>query len=164
MSQYLNQLLFAALLALPVACVSWTVSNEEVFRDLRDWLDKVSQRSRNLLIKKACYLPTCHYCLSHWITAMFLLLTGFTFLLNDWRGYILSEFAVVMIANVYLTLYSLLRVSLRRCRAQADEAQARAAIMSAKAAEREAQSEQKGSCSAKPPLSTNSPGGNSCGS
>lgn len=131
MSEYFEQLFFVVLLAIPVACVSWTVSNEEVFRDLREWLDSVSNRSRSLALKKLCYLPTCHYCFSHWVTLLFLVLTGFQFLFDDWRGYILGGFAVVMVANVYLTLYTMLRVYLRYMRARAEEAESRASIVKA---------------------------------
>ncbi len=125
---YLFQLVYVALLALPVACVSWTITNEEIFRDLREWLGKVSHHSSSMFVKKLCYLPTCHYCFSHWVTAGFLVLTGFHFLQADWRGYILAEFAIVLIVNVYLTVYNLLRVMLRWSRATADQAEARTGV------------------------------------
>ena len=72
-------------------------------------------RACNRLRKSACerkffYLFTCEYCFSHYVTIAFLALTGYKLLLDDWRGYIISFFAVVMVANAYLNLYARLRV------------------------------------------------------
>ena len=55
---------------------------------------------------------TCEYCFSHWVTLLFLILTRFKLLMDDWRGYVVSFFALVFVANAYLNLYSRLRVDI----------------------------------------------------
>lgn len=106
------QLLWLFVLAIPISCVSWTVTHEEVFREPREFCAKKSEDCRRLLQRKFFYLFTCEYCLSHYVTVIFLLLTGFKLLLDDWRGYVLSLFALVFVANVYMSLYNRLRVVL----------------------------------------------------
>ena len=64
--------------------------------------------------RKFFYLFTCEYCFSHYITAGVVLLTGYRLLLNDWRGYVISGFAVVWIANMYMALFSLLRFGIKK--------------------------------------------------
>jgi hypothetical protein len=45
---------------------------------------------------------------------LFLFLTGYKLLLNDWRGYIIAGFALVWIANAYMSLMGLLRQDVKR--------------------------------------------------
>src|SRR3954465_8659370 len=99
-------------LAIPIACIARTVVFEEVFREPREWCKKKSERCRSLLARKFFYLFTCEYCFSHWVTLFFLLLTRFKLLIDDWRGYIIAWFALVLVANAYLNLYSRLRVDI----------------------------------------------------
>ena len=56
---------------------------------------------------------TCEYCFSHYVTAIFLVLTRYRLLLDDWRGYILSLFAIVGLANAYMSLFGRLRVDIK---------------------------------------------------
>jgi hypothetical protein len=35
-------------------------------------------------------------------------------LLPDWRGYILAGFALVWIANIYMSLYAMIRIDLKK--------------------------------------------------
>jgi len=42
-----------------------------------------------------------------------LIVTGYKLLINDWRGYIIAGFALVWIANVYMSLFSMIRVNLK---------------------------------------------------
>ena len=42
-----------------------------------------------------------------------LIFTGFKLLINDWRGYVLAGFALVWVANVYMSIYNLIRSSLK---------------------------------------------------
>jgi hypothetical protein len=102
-----------ALLALAIACVSWTVTHEEVFREPRDFCKNCSQKSRNFAIRKFFYLFTCEYCLSHYVTAFFLVLSRFQLLYPGWRGYIIAEFALVFVANVYMSFYNRLRLDIK---------------------------------------------------
>ena len=97
------------LLVVPVAWVAWTVTKEEVFREARDFCADRSQSCRTLFARKFFYLFTCEYCFSHWVTIFFLILTRYRLLLDDWRGYLISFFAVVAIANVYLSSFGRLR-------------------------------------------------------
>ena len=66
-----------------------------------------------MLKKKFFYLFTCEYCFSHYVTIFILLLTGYKLLIDDWRGYLLSGFALVWIANIYMGLFGLLRQNLK---------------------------------------------------
>ncbi|HET9225996.1 MAG TPA: hypothetical protein VFR31_04975 [Thermoanaerobaculia bacterium] len=108
-SEWLLQLIWLFTLALPVACVAWTVTHEEVFREPREYCLRRSRESKSLLARKFFYLFTCEYCFSHWVTIFFLFLTRYRLLLDDWRGYILSGFAVVAVANLYISSFARLR-------------------------------------------------------
>lgn len=112
------QLLGLLILTIPVACIAWTVTHEEVFRELRQCCISRSQTARRLLWRKLYYLLTCEYCFSHYVALLFVALSGFRMLLEDWRGYVISFFAVVWVANVYMSLYSHLRVEIRVDRAE----------------------------------------------
>jgi hypothetical protein len=109
MSIYYIQILWLFLLAIPIACVAWTVTHEEVFREPREYCVNRSQHGSSLFERKFFYLFTCEYCFSHYVTILFLFLTGYKLLLNDWRGYIIAGFSLVWIANVYMSLFGLIR-------------------------------------------------------
>jgi hypothetical protein len=104
------------LLAIPIACVSWTVTHEEIFREPREWCVKRSQNCRTLLQRKFFYLFTCEYCFSHWVTLACLVMTRYYLWLPDWRGYVLAEFALVWVANVYMGAYVELRLEIKHDR------------------------------------------------
>lgn len=108
-SEWVLQLVWLFTLALPVACVAWTVTHEEVFREPREYCVRKSRECKSLLARKFFYLFTCEYCFSHWVAFFFLYLTGYKLLLDDWRGYILSAFAVVAVANLYMSSFARLR-------------------------------------------------------
>ena len=97
------------LLAIPVACVAWTVTHEEVFREPREFCVGRSRTCRRWYERKFFYLFTCEYCFSHYVTAFFLIVTRYRLLLDDWRGYLLSFFALVAVANVYMSAFGRLR-------------------------------------------------------
>ncbi len=100
-------------LALPVACVAWTVTHEEVFREPRDYCVRRSKTGRTLLVRKFFYLFTCEYCFSHYVSALALLMTGYQLLLPDWRGYVLAGFSLVWVANLYMSLFGRLRLDIK---------------------------------------------------
>jgi hypothetical protein len=104
------------LLAIPIACVSWTVTHEEIFREPREYCIRRSKNCQTMLARKFFYLFTCEYCFSHWAAAAFLILTRYHLWLPDWRGYILAEFALVWIANVYMGAYVELRLEIKHDR------------------------------------------------
>jgi hypothetical protein len=99
---------------MPVACISWTVTHEEVFKETREFCIKYSKESKLLLKRKFFYLFTCEYCFSHYVSLAILLLTGYRLLIDDWRGYIIAGFSLVWIANVYMALFSLLRFGIKK--------------------------------------------------
>ena len=96
---YGSQIMYALLLAVPVACVVWTVTKEEVFREFRQVLDAFQRRAVTCG-RKLGYMPTCPYCFSHYVAALFVCLFRFKMLSDDWRGYLASFFTVVLIANM----------------------------------------------------------------
>jgi len=108
-----TQLVWLFVLAIPVACVAWTVTHEELLADARDFCARRSQRGRTWAERKFFYLFTCEYCFSHYVVAFFLFVTSYRLLLDDWRGYLISFFAVAGIANVYLSLFGRLRVDIK---------------------------------------------------
>jgi hypothetical protein len=118
------QLLMLLILALPVACISWTVTQEEVFREPREWFTRKSETSRSPLLRKFFYFFTCEYCFSHYVSILVLWLFRFTLGYPGWRGYLVAGFSLVWVANVYMSLFGRLRLDIRHERqeiAQAEE-------------------------------------------
>lgn len=108
-----TQFAYLFLLALPIACVSWTVTHEEVFREPREFCKRKSEECRTLVQRKFFYLFTCEYCFSHYVTLVFLVITHFTLLYAGWRGYLLAWFALVWVANVYMSGFNRLRLEIK---------------------------------------------------
>lgn len=113
-----EQLFWLLVLAIPIACISRTVIFEEIFREPREWCQHHSKVCHNFFKRKFFYIFTCEYCFSHYVTIALMLLTGFRLLLDDWRGYVLSFFALVFVANAYLNLYSRLRVDITQVKTE----------------------------------------------
>ena len=108
------QVVYLFLLAIPTACIAWTVTHEEVFREPRDYCVEQSKKSPSLLGRKFFYLFTCEYCFSHYVVVAILFLTRFQFLYPGWRGYIIAGFSLVWIANIYISLFALIRTDLKK--------------------------------------------------
>jgi hypothetical protein len=108
------QVLYLFFLAIPIACVAWTVTHEEVFREPREYCVTKSREGKRLFTRKFFYLFTCEYCFSHYVTIFFLLVTQFQFLYNDWRGYLIAGFSLVWIANIYMSIYAFLKVDIKK--------------------------------------------------
>jgi len=108
------QILWLFLLAIPIACIAWTVVFEEIFREPREYCIKRSKENKTLLGRKIFFLFTCEYCFSHYVTIIFLCLTDFKLLMDDWRGYLIAGFALVWIANVYMSLFAFLRQEIKK--------------------------------------------------
>ncbi|MBS1743335.1 MAG: hypothetical protein JST81_09895 [Bacteroidetes bacterium] len=115
-----QQLIYLFILAIPVACIAWTVTHEEVFREPREYCVKKSTSCRTLLHRKFFYLFTCEYCFSHYVTIFFLAITRYHLLFPDWRGYLIGGFALVWIANIYMSLFLLIRVGMKKEKMEAD--------------------------------------------
>ncbi|WP_345785765.1 hypothetical protein [Gemmatimonas sp.] len=101
------------LLAIPVACAAWTVTHEEVFREPREYCAQRSEQASQLVVRKFFYLFTCEYCFSHYVALLALWMTGWRFLLPDWRGVVLAWFAVVWVANQYMSIFGRLRIGIK---------------------------------------------------
>jgi hypothetical protein len=112
------QLMWLFILAIPVACVAWTITHEEIFSEPREFCVNRSKYGKTILKRKFFYLFTCEYCFSHYVTIGFLFLTDFHLLLDDWRGYIIAGFALVFVANGYMSLFALLRQSIKKEKTQ----------------------------------------------
>jgi hypothetical protein len=113
MAPLTTQVIWLAILALPVATIAWTVTHEEIFREPREWAARRSRDSRTYVARKFFYICTCEYCFSHYVAAGWVAFTDFKLLLPDWRGYVLAGFAVVAVANLYISLYGRLRVDIK---------------------------------------------------
>ena len=115
------QVAWLAILSLPVATIAWTVTHEEIFREPRDWAARRSRESASALTRKFFYICTCEYCFSHYVAAGVIALTRFRLLiLDDWRGYLIAWFAVVAVANLYISLYGRLRVDIKSEKLEAE--------------------------------------------
>src|SRR5437879_13307679 len=88
-----SQLVWLVILAIPVACIAWTITHEEVFREPREYCQRQTRVARTLPRRKFFYLFTCEYCFSHYIAAVFLVITRFHMLYVGWRGYLVALFA-----------------------------------------------------------------------
>jgi hypothetical protein len=108
------------LLALPIACIAWTVTHEEIFKEPRQFCIDRSKACRSLLQRKFFYLFTCEYCFSHYITLIFLIITKYHLLFDDWRGYLIGGFALVWISNFYMSIFGFVRVGMKREKIEAD--------------------------------------------
>lgn len=108
-----EQIFWLVIVGMAVASVAWTITQEEVFREPRDWCAERSERARSIFERKFFYVFTCEYCMSHWVTIFFLFVTGFKLLFEDWRGYLLAFFVTPWIANQFMSLYRRLRVGIK---------------------------------------------------
>ena len=108
-----TQIIWLFILAIPVACVTWTVTHEDVFREPREYCIKRSENCRRWYERKFFYLFTCEYCFSHYVAALFLFVTRFTLLMPGWRGYLIAWFALVWVANQYISVFNRLRLDIK---------------------------------------------------
>lgn len=102
------------ILAIPVSCIAWTVTKEEIFKEARVFFSTKSENSRHMLVRKIFYMFTCEYCFSHYVTLLLLIITQYKLLYPDWRGYLIAGFSIVWIANVYMSLYNIIRIDLKK--------------------------------------------------
>jgi hypothetical protein len=112
------QITWLFILAIPVSCIAWTVTHEEIFSEFNSYCRKCSAEGKYLLKRKFFYLFTCEFCFSHYITVLALLMTKYTLLLPGWRGYIIAGFSLVWVANFYMSIYARIRVILKKERVE----------------------------------------------
>lgn len=120
-----TQITWLFILAIPIACIAWTVTHEEVFREPREYCVKRSVEGKTIAVRKFFYLFTCEYCFSHYVTAIMLIITDYQLLYTDWRGYLIAGFALVFVANVYMSLFALIRIDLKKVRIEAENEEAK---------------------------------------
>jgi hypothetical protein len=113
-----DQVAFLLLLALPIACIAWTVTHEEIFREPREYCKYCSEHARRIYARKFFYVFTCEYCFSHWVTLFFVWITHYKLLFSDWRGYLIGYFSLVWISNLYMNIYAHIRLEIRRERTE----------------------------------------------
>jgi hypothetical protein len=101
------------ILAIPIACIAWTVTHEEIFSEPRNYFKRQSIEAKTFLHRKFFYLFTCEYCFSFYVTALLLTVTRYQLLYPDWRGYLVSGFSLIWIANIYMSLLFLIRTDLK---------------------------------------------------
>ncbi|MEO6403928.1 MAG: hypothetical protein ABIY51_09575 [Ferruginibacter sp.] len=115
-----QQIIYLFMLAIPIACIAWTVTHEEVFKEPREYCIRKSQTCKNLLERKFFYLFTCEYCFSHYVTVFFLIITKYQLLYIGWRGYLIAGFSLVWIANIYMSLFGFIRVGMKKEKIEAN--------------------------------------------
>lgn len=122
-------------LAVPVAIIVRACTTEEIFRQPREFCATQNRRyselfgqhreaplwkrARYIMLSKLCYVPTCDFCFSFWISLLVVSIAEYQLYFDDWRGFALATFVVMGVANVYLSLFSHIRVDLRKERAVA---------------------------------------------
>lgn len=111
--ELVTQTYWLVMLAIVVASIAWTVTQEEIFREWRTICEEKSESCQNLFQRKFFYVFTCEYCFSHWVTLVVLALTGFRLLIDDWRGVVLAFFAISWVANQVMSFYRRLRVDIK---------------------------------------------------
>ena len=116
-----GQIFWISILSLVVASVSWTVTQEEIFREPREYFLQRSESDKYLLARKFFYVWTCEYCFSHWATIAVLILVDFRLLVDDWRGYVIAFFVLPLVANFWMSLYRRLRVDIKKENAIAEQ-------------------------------------------
>ena len=112
------QIIQLLLIAIPIACIAWTVTHEEVFHEPREFCQRCSREAPGVIQRKFFYVFTCEFCLSHWVALFFLLITRFKLVYADWRGYLIAWFALVWVANQYMSIFGRLRLDIKRERVE----------------------------------------------
>lgn len=113
-----RELILLLILPMPIASIAWTVTHEEIFREMREWFERKSTSSRRLYQRKFFYMLTCEYCFSHYVVLVTLLVTRYWLFYDDWRGYLISGFSLVWIANIYMSFFGRIRLDIRRERVE----------------------------------------------
>jgi hypothetical protein len=110
----ITQIAWLFILAIPVACIAWTVTHEEIFREPREYCIKKSEECKTIAKRKFFYVFTCEYCFSHYVTILILSMTQYKLLIDNWVGYVIAGFSIVWIANFYMSLYAFIRIDIKK--------------------------------------------------
>jgi uncharacterized membrane protein len=114
----LSEIITLFVLAIPIACVAWTVTHEEIFREPREYCSDRSSSAASFLSRKFFYIFTCEYCFSHYVTILFLIITGYKLLYADWKGYVVAFFSLVFVANIYMGFFGKVKLGVRKDRVE----------------------------------------------
>jgi hypothetical protein len=99
------------MLALVVAVISRTVTQEAIFAELQSWA-----RSRSTAFgRKLAYPLQCQYCFSHWVAAGLTAVIGYTAVQTGSTAYdfLLTVFFLVGVANGFLIAYERATVAVK---------------------------------------------------
>lgn len=110
----ITQIAWLFILAIPVACIAWTVTHEEIFREPREFCIRKSEECKTIAERKFFYVFTCEYCFSHYVTILILAITQYKLLLDNWVGYVIAGFSIVWIANFYMSVYAFIRIDIKK--------------------------------------------------
>jgi hypothetical protein len=113
-----EQSIWLAILALPIASISWTVTHEQILQEFQEWCKRRSENSSNICVQKGFYLFTCEYCLSHYVTILFLIVTRYHLLFPDWRGSMIAFFSLPWVANAYIALFGRAKLGVSKDRVE----------------------------------------------
>ncbi len=136
-----TQVVWLVVLALPIASVAWTITHEEIFREPRAYCERESKEAPSIFRRKFFYVWTCEYCFSHYVTAVFLIITRYKLLYDDWRGYLIAFFALPYVANVYMGLFAQTKLEAKKDWIEAKVIQHEAEIKAIEKDERQEQRE-----------------------
>ena len=114
-----TQVAWLFILAIPVACIAWTVTHEEIFSEMREYCKRCSETKPRILQRKFFYIFTCEYCFSFYVSVLFLILTKFKLIFDDWRGYLISVFSLMWVANMYMNIFFKIRIDIKKTGTQA---------------------------------------------
>lgn len=109
-----SQIIFLFILAIPVACIAWTVTHEEIFSEPRSFCKKKVSTGKSIITRKFFYLFTCEYCFSFYVALLILIITRYQLLYSGWRGYFISELSLVWLANIYMSLFLFIRTDIKK--------------------------------------------------
>ncbi len=113
LSPVILQILWLLVLAIPVACITWTWTHAELFREPREFFISRNAKGKTIFERKIFFLLICDYCFSHYVALFFIIITKFQLLMDDWRGYLISWFALVWVANVMINYFSRMFLGLK---------------------------------------------------
>ena len=113
MQPVFSDVLALLILAMPVAVVTWTMTHEDILRELREYCAEQSRCGRSLIARKFFYVFTCEYCFSHWVALAAVIITGFGLLLDGWRGRAIGWLSLVWITNLYIAVFAHLRLDVK---------------------------------------------------
>lgn len=101
------------LVAFVVACIAWTVTQEQIFAEPRELCKRQSVSHPRWYCRKFFYLFTCEYCFSHWVSIVAVYFSGVRIVAEGFTGNIFAFFAVVYTANFIMSVYRRLRLSIK---------------------------------------------------